>query len=132
MLKTARAIAFGAGMLATTVAGAESAADYRLRSGATLLEARHALVPKLDGQREALGNGEIRVLCFVEVDALALVLRIDQKFDALNGTARDAAASAQIDWRGKRHDIVDPYRIKLTEADYMSKMIGPSGRECRK
>lgn len=117
--------------LAPAAAIAEAPSDYRLRAGTATLEARHALVPKLDGQREALGSGTIRVLCFFEGSSVALILRVDDRFYALNGTARDAAKSAEIEWSRRRYSIADPYSSKLPQSDYMERMIGPANRGCQ-
>lgn len=113
-------------------AAADSASDYRIRTSAGILEAHQALTPRLDGQREALGPGEVRVLCFAEGDVTALILRVDNRFYALNGTARDIATAADVEWRGAKHSIVDPYRSKLPSTDYMQRMIGPSNKACQR
>lgn len=131
-MRYATALILGALLASQQSAAAETAADYRIRTGAGILEAHQALVPRLDGQKEALGPGEVRVLCFAEGDVTALILRVDSRFYALNGTARDIATSAEVEWRGAKHSIVDPYRSKLPSADYMQRMIGPSNKACQR
>ena len=131
MQAAAHIIAFAIASLVGSHAFAETASDYRLRSGTATLEARYSLIPRLEGQREALGSGTIRVLCFLEGNSTALILRVDDRFYALNGTARDAAKSAEIEWSRKRYSIADPYSSKLPQADFMERMIGPANRGCQ-
>lgn len=116
---------------ATTAAMAQSASDFVLRSPAAgTRQARAAFVPKLEGQAEALQSRDVTLLCFAEGRVFALVLKVGANFYALNGTARELTNGGEIVFRGQARPVIDPYKSKLEQADYMQRMIGPGNRAC--
>ena len=121
-------------LASAAVASAQSAGDYVLRGGFGSIQARAAFAPRLDGQDAALGRRDVILLCFSagQSDSNALLLKVGERFYAINGTARDLARNAEMLWKSRTFSVIDPYLSRLEASDYMQRMIGPGNEACRK
>lgn len=92
--------------------------DYSIQSGGLTLTPTGTKRLGFDGMRDVFGTSDAVAACYnVPELAKSLVLRVQDKFYAMNGNARSSLIGASIQWKGRVAEIIDaPHGTAVSRA----------------